>query len=141
MTVVDASGATVTGKLAALSPSDLTLLVGQSQRDFAEKNVNTITLHAHGSLARGARVGFALGAAVGLLSSLYWAAECTGCGSVIPALTATYASLGAGLGVGFAAITPTRPVVYSASGEVRRRFAVSPIATPTRLGAALSLAF
>ena len=141
MTVTEASGATVTGKLAALSPSALTLLVRGSRRDLAEGDIQIIARHGHGDLARGARLGFAIGAGFGLVTSLYWSAECARCGSLIPAFTLTYASLGAGLGVGFAAITPTRPVIYSSSGVVRRRVAVSPMAAPGRLGAALSVAF
>ena len=141
MTVTDASGSTVTGKLAALSSSELTLLVGSSRRDLSERDVSSIKRHAHASLARGAQLGFAIGAGFGLVSSLYWTADCRSCSSLIPAFTITYASFGAGLGVGIAAITPTRPVIYSASRDGRRRVGVSPIAAPGRGGAALSIGF
>ncbi len=142
MTVTDASGATVTGKLAALSTSQLTLLVGRSRRDLLEQDVRTITRHGHASLAQGARWGFAIGGGIGLLSGLAWSSsDCYSCGSFTALFAATYASLGAGLGVGLAAVTPTRPLIYSVNGEVRRRVAVSPIAAPGRRGASLSLAF
>jgi len=141
LTVIDQSGATTTGKLAALTASELTLIVGKSRRDLVQSDVLTITRHGHGDLAKGARWGFAIGAGIGLMAGLYWNSECYGCGSLIPLFTATYASLGAGLGLGAAAITPTRSVIYSAAGDVRRRVAVSPIAAPSRFGAALSIAF
>lgn len=141
MTVTEASGVTMTGKLASLSPSELTLIVGKSRRDLIESDIRTITRHGHGDLAKGARWGFAVGAGLGLMSGLYWNSDCYGCGSLIPLFTATYASLGAGLGVGVAAITPTRSVIYSVPGDVRRRVAVSPIATPGRRGASLSVVF
>ncbi|HEY2907620.1 MAG TPA: hypothetical protein VGJ29_17090 [Vicinamibacterales bacterium] len=141
MTVTDASGATMTGKLAALSPSQLTLLVGKSRRDLLEQDVRAIARHGHVSLAQGARWGFAIGGGIGLLSGLSWSSSCSSCGSLAAVFAATYASLGAGLGVGIAAVTPTRPVIYSVNDEVRRRVAVSPIAAPGRRGASLSVAF
>ena len=141
VTVTDPSGATRTGKLASLSPSELTLIVGHSRRDFIEDEVRTITRHGHGDLAKGARWGFAIGGGIGLLSGLSLASDCYSCGTWAAVFAATYASLGAGLGVGVAAITPTRSVIYSRPEGVRRRVAVSPIVAPGRGGASVSVAF
>ncbi len=141
ITVTDAAGATTTGRLAALSSSQLTLLVGKSPRDLLEQDVRAIARHGHVSLAQGARWGFAIGGGIGLLAGLSWSSACNTCGPLTAVFAATYASLGAGLGVGIAAVTPTRPVIYSVNGDGRRRVAVSPIATPGRRGASLSVAF
>jgi hypothetical protein len=141
ITVTEASGETLTGKLAALSPSELTLLVGKSERDLAEADVRAITRNSHANLARGARWGFAIGGGLGLLAGLSLSGECRSCDSLIPAFTITYASFGAGFGVGVAAITSTHSVIYSAPGAARRRVGVSPIVAPDRRGAALSLSF
>jgi hypothetical protein len=141
MTVNDATGRTTTGKLAALSASELTLLVGKSRRDLPEQDVRAIARHGHASLAQGARWGFAIGGGIGLLSGLSLTGNCYNCG-VWPALfAATYASLGAGLGVGIAAMTPTRSLIYSVPEDARRRVAVSPIVAPGRGGASVSVAF
>ena len=141
MTVTEASGTTITGKLAALSASELTLLVGHSRRHLDETNVRTIARHGHADLGQGARWGFGIGGCIGLLSGLYWANECNGCGALVVFSAATYAALGAGIGVGFAAITPTRSLIYSVTGDVRRKVVVSPIATPGRFGGSLSVTF
>jgi hypothetical protein len=144
LTITDTSGTTVTGKLAALSSSSLTLRVGKSRRDLVEGDVQTVVGHSHGSLGRGARWGFAIGAGIGLSSGLYWNSACVHCSSfasfVLP-FTATYAALGAGLGVGIASVTPTRPVIYSSPDGARRKIAVSTLAAPGRRGAAFSVAF
>lgn len=141
MTITNADGAQVTGKLAALSPTSLTLLVGKSRRDLVEGDVEAITGYGHANLARGAKWGLGIGAGFGVLSGLAITGPCHGCGEFIASFTIIYAGLGAGIGVGMAAITPTRPMIYSAPVVERRRLAVSPIATRTRQGAAVSWTF
>jgi hypothetical protein len=138
ITVTDASGTSRTGTLASLSPTTLSLLVGRTRRDLAEADVRRVTGRTHASLAAGAKIGFSVGASLGLLAGLALANECSdGCVPFVPIAALTYGGLGAGVGVGIAAMTPRYPVLYDAG-----RPATGPAAGPDERGTpAVGLAF
>lgn len=117
VTITDASGATTTGTLVSLSPSTLSVLVGQTRHDLAEQDVRRVIGRTHANLARGAKTGFGIGAGLGLLAGLAVAGDCHGgCAAWIPAAAFTYAGFGAGIGVGVAAMITRHPLLYDSGG-------------------------
>ena len=144
VTVTNASGGKSTGTLADLSSGSVALLVDGTRRDIGIGDVSTIHQRRTGSLAKGARVGFAVGGALGLAAALGLASDCThNCGGVVPfaaSMAFVEGAFGAGVGVGVAAMTRHDELVYT---RVRSsaRVTVAPFATPERRGMAVSLGF
>lgn len=121
ITITDASGRKVTGRLADLSPSSLDLLARGEHHSVAESDVVTISRHGHAKLSTGAKVGLGIGAALGAFAGLSLGSECRGCGVFVPMFAAVYGGLGAGIGVGVAALTPTRSVIYESGAPTHPR--------------------
>lgn len=138
ITVTDTSGTEVTGRLADLSPASLELLVGGQRRIVGQQDVRMINGHGHANLATGARIGLAVGAGLGVLGGLALSSGCSECGGIVPAVGLIYGGLGAGVGVGVAALITTRPVIYAAPGATRTRVSVLPIITTHEHGVAMS---
>jgi hypothetical protein len=115
VTVTETAGDMTTGRLAELTPSSLGLLVHDQQRNLRETDVVVITRHTHANLATGARWGFGVGAVLGLVGGLAVSSECRSCAGFVPVMTAIYGGMGAGIGVGIAAMTPARPVIFRLS--------------------------
>src|SRR4051812_36196573 len=65
ITITDASGHKVTGRLADLSESSLDLLSKGERRKVTAANVITISRHGHAKLSTGAKAGLGVGAALG----------------------------------------------------------------------------
>jgi hypothetical protein len=111
--VTDTSGTQTAGRIQDLTPSSLSLLVDGTPRDFMERDVTEVRERRHDSLANGARWGFGVGAALGILA----VASCTECdwGSH-PGLAATavglYGAMGTGIGVGIDALFTAERTVY-----------------------------
>jgi len=96
-----------------------------------------------GSLAKGAKIGFAVGASFGLLAAAGLATECQyDCGMAVPfvvSMALVEGGFGAGVGVGVAAMTRHDALVYTRTSSAR--VTVAPFATPDRRGIAVSLGF
>lgn len=99
VTVTDASGHRIKGKLAGLTDTSLSLAGGN--RLFAEDDVEAVSRHDHAHLRTGALWGFGVGAGVGVL---FAQALCEyGCGpGAYSAMALVYGGLGSGIGVGSA---------------------------------------
>jgi hypothetical protein len=144
VTVTNASGQQTTGMLADLSSGSVALLVDGTRRDIGIGDVATIHQRRTGSLAKGAKIGFGIGTALGLVGGLQLASECRSqCGTAAPfiiTMALVDGGLFAGIGVGGAAMTRHDELVYT---RVRSsaRVTVAPFATPDRRGVALSLGF
>jgi hypothetical protein len=115
LTVTEPSGQRVTGRLATLSPSSLELLADGRHVSLAPSDVITIRQHGHAKLSTGAKIGLGIGAGLGTLAGVALRSECRGCGAYIPMIAAVYGGLGAGIGVGIAALTPTRTTIFESS--------------------------
>lgn len=139
VTVTETGGREVRGIISDLSSSSLVLLVDGGQRVLGEPEVRTIRRHSHAKLATGAKWGFGIGAAVGLVGGAAASADCSGCARWIPIAVAVYGAMGTGVGVGISAAIPTHPVIYSRSGTSSATLMVSPLVTRDRRG--LSVAF
>jgi len=144
VTVMNASGHKTTGTLADLSSGSVGLLVDGTRRDVGIGDVSTIHQRRMGSLAKGARVGFAIGGALGLAAALQLASECTrNCGGAVPfAVSMAFfeGAFGAGVGVGVAAMTRHDELVYTRAPS-SARVTLAPFVTPERRGMAVSLGF
>jgi hypothetical protein len=96
--VTPATGAPFSGKIASLTPDELTLLVGGKVRTLREGDVTAIRHRRDDSLANGAAWGLGIGAATGF-------ATCGRChlGPGL-AMAGLYGGIGAGIGVGIDAL-------------------------------------
>jgi hypothetical protein len=101
ITVTDAPGAEIKGRVAQLSPRSLTLAFDAATRDFAESEVRLIQQKRPDSLLNGTLIGAAVGAGVPLvLVAAFCAADEGDCDwdGEAAALIAVYAGVGAGIG-------------------------------------------
>lgn len=114
-------GDEVHGRLLALGPDTLTLLVGDAEQVIARSDIARI--QRRDSLKNGAIAGAIVGAVLGLISS--GLADCPdgyrgSCGSfalaIVPLSTAVYT----GVGVAIDAATPGRTTIYDGRTEDRR---------------------
>jgi hypothetical protein len=119
ITITDASGHKVTGRLADLSRASLELLADGQHRSLTETDVMTISRHGHAKLSTGAKIGLGIGAALGAFAGMSITSDCRGCGVFVPMLAAVYGGLGAGIGVGIAALTPTQSVIFDSGASTR----------------------
>ena len=144
VTVTDATGRETRGKVRSLSSSSLELSVGDMPRLFGEPEVRSISQRRHASLGTGAKWGFFVGAGLAALVGIGAAVEGYG-GGEVAAWTAfgaaVYGGLGAGIGVGVAALIRGPHVIYASRGASATRLTVSPVLLPGRKGAAVSVAF
>jgi hypothetical protein len=121
ITITDAAGQKLSGRLADLSTSSLEILTGGQRRTLSEADVIVIRRHDHAKLSTGAKIGLGVGAALGTFVGLAATSGCRGCDlSYIPTFAAVYGGFGAGIGVGIAALTPTRTIIYE-SGALTPR--------------------
>src|SRR5262249_40396302 len=120
------------------------LLVDGARRDIGIGDVSTIHQRRTGSLAKGAKVGFGIGTALGLVGGLQLASECRSqCGTATPfiiSMALVEGGLFAGIGVGVAAMTKHDELVYTRVRSLAR-VTVAPFVTPERRGMAVSLGF
>ena len=137
ITVTDASGRQITGRLAALTPAALSL-VGD-QRTFTERDITTISRHDHANLSTGAKWGLGVGAGFALLAGAVYCEYHCGAGYAVATLV--YGGLGAGVGVGISALIPTRRLIFVQSRASAARLVVAPLLSRDRQGLVVSLHF
>jgi hypothetical protein len=142
--VTDTSGKVTAGTIEDVSPSSLTLLVDGVRRELQETQVKQIT-HRHGSQAkRGALIGLGTGvgaglAFVGIAGGCNQDPECSG--TMFAAVLYT-AALGtaAGTAIGWS-IRKSDVIFLAPLVPESARLTLSPIASKTRRGVALSISF
>jgi hypothetical protein len=117
--VTDAAGEEVRGTVTDLSPSSLALRVGGTRRTFLETDITAIHQRRNDSLANGAKWGFIVGAALGVLGGVAIAREYEsgGGGAFIPILGVVYGSIGAGAGAGIDAMNRSEQVIFAWRGK------------------------
>lgn len=109
LTITNAAGTRIRGKLADLSATTLALDVSGSSRLFQDSDIDTISKRAPDSLRNGALIGLSIGA--GLFGPAVGAATGDwGYGAVAALL---YGGLGAGIGVGVDALIEGPRVIYA----------------------------
>ena len=117
--VTDTSGEEVRGAIVGLSSSSLALRVAGAQRTFLEGDIAAIHQRRNDSLANGARWGFAVGAALGVLGGITIASEYEGSSgtALIPMLALVYGGIGAGAGAGIDAMHSSQRVIFAWRGK------------------------
>lgn len=146
VTVADAAGIEHRGRILALSSSSIDLTVDDTRRTFAESDVRTIS-QRRASPGKGAKWGFFVGSGVGVLGALEIAADDEwdyselGKGGAIAVVLATYAGLGAAVGVGIGALIRQPHVVYAGRPTSSAALRLSPVLSFGRKGVAMSLLF
>ena len=138
LTVTDAAGETVKGRLSGLTSSSISVNVSGQVRQFLNAEVDTIQKRGPDSLKNGALVGLSIGgglAAMFITAALgagedgghwYWVA--------LPA----YAGMGAGIGAGVDALIEGRRVIYARTNS-RQALSLAPMLGRDRRGIALSV--
>jgi hypothetical protein len=143
--VTDATGRETTGKIADLSPTTLALLVDGQRREILAGDVSTIRQRRSDSLATGARVGFAIGAGIGLVGGVAFASVYDEVGPAqIIAISFMYGAVGAGMGVGMDALVETEQVIYAGAAPTSAAPAavkIRPVFTRARRGVVVSIGF
>jgi hypothetical protein len=142
--VTDTEGREITGKIAGLSPSSLTLLAGGARREWAENDVTTIRQRRADSLGNGAIYGLAIGAgfAATLLAVVAAVDEHEGVsGSDVAIILGAYGAIGAGAGVGVDALIRRRHVIYQRPSTSGVQVEVAPWLTSQRKGVRVTLRF
>jgi hypothetical protein len=119
VTLTDASGSEVYGRIETLSSSALSLAIDGTRRDFLATDVVEIRQRRGDSLANGAKWGFGIG--VGLFAlAIAGCDECRPTSAGEYALTAfaggLYGALGTGIGVGIDALKRGEPTIYRRPG-------------------------
>ena len=133
--MTDTTGPEMKGRIAALSPSTLALLVDGIRHDLKDADVAQIRQRRPDSVANGARRGFIVGALVGAV-----AASISGDPGCIPETALAQGVLGLGVGVALDAMISSRQTIYGRAGSVQR-LAVSPLLSRARQGVLLSVGF
>jgi hypothetical protein len=111
--ITDNAGGEIAGALSELRSSSLTVTVGGRPRDIDASAINTIRQRRSDPLGNGARWGFGIGAALGLLGGIAVAAGDGSSGAVIPIAALAYGALGAGAGVGIDGMISGEQVIYA----------------------------
>lgn len=138
--VRDGAGVETTGKLLALSPDSLTLLVDGAERTFGMGQIDRI--QKRDSLKNGTIAGAIFGVAMGLLAG--GLADCSvsnrdsGCAGFRVAMVALSTGVYAGLGAGIDAMIPGRTTIYAAPANAASRLTARRPSPPTLLHVGLS---
>ena len=117
--VRDSAGVETTGKLLALSPDSLTVLVDGVERQIDREHVARIQKRdslKNGTIA-GAIVGVALGLVASGLADCSYQSRNTGCAGSRVGILALSTGVYAGLGAGIDAMIPGRTTIYAASSR------------------------
>ena len=142
ISVTDATGRELTGRIESLSQSSLSLLVAGARHDLPEREVRTIRQRRSDSLANGAKWGLGIGAGLGLAGGLAIASEYSeGGGVYIPILALVYGGIGAGVGAGLDALILSNQVIYFKSPGSVAKVTVSPLVTSERKGVVVVFGF
>ena len=138
--VTDFSGNQTRGRIAALSPSALRLIVNGVARDLPQAEVLEIRQRRSDSLANGATYGAIAGGTFGILGSILVCAQEADCGQWVPGVLVVYTALGTGLGVGIDALIVRQQTIFRAPPRTSR-LRVVPILTAERKGFSFSISF
>jgi hypothetical protein len=141
VTVTDSTGQEARGTIAALSSNALELLVAGNRRNLLENDVRTIRQRRGDPLGNGAKWGFGIGAALGLIGGIAAVAEYDDSAAVVPVLALLYGGLGAGIGVGIDAMISSDRVIYSRTTTTSAEVTQSSGPDRRRIGIRASLAF
>lgn len=144
LTLTDASGTKVTGRLDSLSPTVLTLMVDGARRQWQAEELRSISQRYRDSLGNGALIGLGVGgglAAVGLVIATNSDVGLEASAGEAMVAVAFYAGLGAGIGTGVDALIPGQRLVFERPGPGGPSLALKPLLGRHRVGAALSIGF
>ena len=141
VSVIERAGHKVRGTISELSSSALALTVEGNHRRFLENEIDAIRTRRPDPLANGAKWGLAVGAGLGLLAGIGFAAGYDeGGGAFIPLLALTYGAMGAGAGAGIDALVSSDQVIFARRG-MASKVSVSPLVRSGRAGFHASLRF
>jgi hypothetical protein len=140
--VTDFSGNQTRGRIAALSPSALRLIVNGTARDIPQSEVLEIRQRRSDSLANGAKYGAIAGGTFGVLGAILVCAQEADCGQWVPGVLVVYTALGTGIGVGIDALIIRQRTIFRAPARTSfSRVRVAPILTAERKGLSFSISF
>jgi hypothetical protein len=143
--VIDVGGLETRGKIVDLSAGTLALLVDGQRREVIADDISTIRQRRSDTLATGAKVGFGIGAGLGLLVALQLAAVYDEVGaSAVVAAALGYGALGAGIGVAVDAAITREQVIYAVpqrTAATGRGVRLRPLLTRARQGVVFSVNF
>lgn len=141
ITIADDAGREVTGTLAELSSSSLSLIVGRQRRDLQASEINTIRQRRSDPLANGAKWGLGIGAGLGLAGGLALSSgyDNDDDGALVAFATLIYGGLGAAIGVGVDALISGNQIIYARRGAAAVR--IRPLLTAQRHGAVVVIGF
>jgi hypothetical protein len=142
ISVVDATGAEIKGRIGKLSRDLLTLATSEGTRHLGEADVAAISQRRGDSLRNGAIIGAVAGLAYyAAMVAIFW--DTDGGDVFVPSLFAggaLFAGMGAAAGVGIDALISSRRVIYrKAVGQ--SGIQVAPIVGHGRRGAAVTVRF
>jgi len=142
VTVTDVTGREVRGTITELSSSSLALVVGTTQMEFLEADVETVSLRD--SRWNGTCWGLGAGVVLGVLLDRSLVAEygrddISGGSSV--ALIAAAAGMGAGAGFAVDAMIGRRRIIYTKASSPTKSATVLPVWSGRRKGLFVSLRF
>ena len=144
VTVTDAGNTQLSGRIAELSSSSLSIIANGTRHDFGEGDIASIRQRRGDPLGNGALWGFAVGAGLAALAAGATAADCD-CdvnAGVWLWLVAGNAAFGAGLGVGIDALIRRDHVIYRQSPRPTvSRLTITPVLARRSAGIALSMGF
>jgi len=141
LTITDASGRQTSGTLTGLTSSTLAIDATDGPRSLSESDVSTVRQHRHGDPAKGAKIGFGVGAGFGVLGAMAVGVSCRDCAGLALSIVGVYGALGAGVGVGVSAMTTHQQVIFSRAPAATRRVTVAPVVTRERRGMLMSVGF
>src|SRR5262245_60347776 len=138
VTVVDETGAKITGRISELDASTLSIAAAAGPRRFTEDDVMVVRQRRADPLKNGARIGAAVGAGMGLITELSCGGNDEYCGQ------AGWVTLGStlwGLGVGVFtdALLKTPTAVFRRGPRTMSGWTVSPIVDRGATGARVAL--
>jgi hypothetical protein len=140
LTVTDATGDEVRGKVFELSSASLVMQAHGQRHEFFSDDIRRITQPHHADLGTGAKWGFGIGAGFGLLTMAAVYGNCRGCGAFAIANTVMFGGVGSGIGVGIAASITDQRLIYSRPA-LPVKVAVAPLIDRERQGVRVSLRF
>ena len=141
ISVVDAGGREMTGRIVELSPSKLALRGAAGTREVLESDVQTIWQRRGDPLRNGALWGLGTGAALGGLAALATLREHEGATGWAAIAAAFYGGIGAGIGVGIDALIQGRQVIFARPAAGAAALGVAPLVGGGRTGVAVSIRF
>lgn len=139
ITVTDAAGEQLSGSIAELSSSSLSIIANGGRHDFSERDITAIRERRGDSLGNGALWGLAIGAGLGVL--VVSACDCTDRAGWMLLASSVYGGLGAGLGVGIDAMIRRGQLIYQPRLTSSGRVMVAPWLARRSAGVSLSMGF